>query len=190
MVSRLTMAAALAFTLSGVALYQASPVHAGGETTQLCRSSPHSWSGNIGLGAGESFSTGVAVGQQPGAQALVRSVAVSTGEGSRTAVVVRIGGQVATNGAVIIGGDIAVGNAGTEALHVTSVDLVITSCQTVAVADALTVQGSSLRAPNAEASDAPGLPETGAASRQVLFAALLLNGAGMVLVVIGRRRAA
>ncbi len=193
LVSKFTIGAALLFGvssvgMSSVALQYAHAGQAVDESAKACHSEPFAWSGNVGLAPGETFSTGVGVDQQLGQQSTVISFAVSTGEGSPSAMLVRIGDAVAGNGADVSGGAIAVSNNGAAAVHVTSVDLIVAQCQFVAVGDAPSLQSSGFQSSSLRASEAPLLPATGAGSRLVALGGLVTISLGTGLVVLARRR--
>ena len=182
-VLKITSCVAIALALSTVAMQRVSAAPEETAATAVCHRLPSSWSGNISLEPGASYSTGVAVEPQPGIQAVVDSVAVSTGEGSPTAISVRIGGVAATSGAIVLGGDVAVTNGGTNAVSLTSVDLVVSHCHLVATTEALSVGSFGLSGRLGEL-----LPATGANNGELALIAFGLVSVGAGLVAVGRRR--
>jgi LPXTG-motif cell wall-anchored protein len=188
LVSKMTVGAVVLVGLHSGGLHRAAATDYGSDAGKVCHSLTSSWSGNVALVPGESFSTGVTVEHQLGIQSVVTSAAVSTGEGSSAATLVQIGSDVASNGAVVDGGVISISNSGTTVLHITSVDVVVTHCHVVAVSDAPSLLTPASRPPEVRASDSPLLPETGAATPGVAAAGAVLVGAGAGLVAIGRRR--
>ena len=182
-VLKITSCVAIALATSTVAMQHVSAAPEDTAATAVCHRLPSSWSGNISLEPGASYSTGVAVEPQPGIQAVVDSVAVSTGEGSPTALTVRIGGVAATSGAIVLGGDVAVTNGGTSAVSLTSVDLIVSHCHLVATTEALSVGSFGLSGRLGEV-----LPATGANNGELALIAFGLVSVGAGLVAVGRRR--
>ncbi len=186
MVSKLTVGAAMMCGVFSVALPHvsaASPLTSTDVGT-LCASEQHAWSGNTSLAAGEAFFTGVNVAAQAGAELTVTAVAASTDEGS-SSLAVQIGGSAATNGAVTNGGGVSVANTGADAVHVTSVDVIVNRCQQVASAAA---QSSPQVSVEVSRPASTVLPSTGAASTGLIVGAVLLTVLGIAMVAIGRRR--
>ena len=182
-VLKITTCAEIALATSTVAMQHVSAAPGDTAVTAVCHRLPSSWSGNVTLEPGASYSTGVAVERQDGIQAVVDSVAVSTGEGSPTAISVRIGGVAATPGAIVLGGDVAVINGGTSAVSLTSVDLVVSHCHLVAITEAIAVGSFGLSGPSVES-----LPATGANAGELALVAFGLVSVGAGLVAVGRRR--
>jgi len=182
-VLKITTCVAVALATSTVAMQHVSAAPEDSSATAVCHKLPSSWSGNVSLEPGASYSTGVSVEQQEGIQSVVDSVAVSTGEGLPTGVSVRVGGASATAGAIVLGGDVAVSNGGTSTVSLTSVDLVVSHCHLVASTEAVSVGSFGLSGrPSAL------LPATGASSGELALIAFGLVSIGAGLVAVGRRR--
>jgi LPXTG-motif cell wall-anchored protein len=193
LVSRITISTTLVFGLSSVALHRVHAADANAGPTNVCHGQPQSWSGYASVAPGDTFATGVNIDVAVGAESTVSSVAVSTGEGGPSALVVRIGGSTISVGASTAGGSLTVSNNGSAAVHLTSVDLTLTQCQQVAIADAPSllssgVETSVIHGSARVASEAPLLPETGAASRGIAVGGVVLVGAGVGLLAVARRR--
>lgn len=188
LVSKMTVGAVVLVGLHSGGLHRVAATDYGSDASKVCHSLTSSWSGNVALGANESFSTGVTVERQIGVQSVVSSTAVSTGEGSSTAAVVQIGGAAATNGAVVDGGVISISNSGTTLMHVTSVDVQVNQCHQVAIADAPALLALAPRPVAVKASEGPLLPATGAATPGLVGVGAVLVGSGAGLVALGRRR--
>lgn len=187
-VSKIAVGATVVLGLSSVAAHHVGASNVVADATKVCHSEPHSWSGNVALAPGESFATGVVIAQAPGVQSLVSYLAVSTGEGLAALMAVRVGDAPASNGAPVDGGTITVSNGGANAVHLTSVDLMVTVCHDVAVSDAPVLPTLAIRSSPASVGYIPLLPETGAASRGIAAGGLLLVGLGVGLVALARRR--
>lgn len=182
-VLKISTCVVIALATSTAALQHASAASEDSNATAVCHRLPSSWSGNISLEPAASYSSGVAVEHQDGVQAVVESVAVSTGDGATAGISVRVGGVAATSGAIVLGGDVSVTNRGTSAVSLTSVDLVVSYCHLMATAEALSVGsfGSSGRLGEL-------LPATGANSGELALFAFGLVSVGAGLVAVGRRR--
>ena len=191
LVSKLTVGTAIVCGVIGIALSQASAAGtasahsvSSADVGTLCVSEQHSWSGNTALGGGEAIFTGVSVAAQAGTELTVTAVAASTDEGS-SALSVQIGDSAATQGGATNGGGISVVNNGVDAVHVTSVDVVVSRCQQVASAAVQSVPQVSVEASRPTS---VVLPTTGVASTGLVVGAVLLTLAGIAMVAISRRR--
>lgn len=186
-VSKLIVGLALSFGFVALAVQHVS---AGSAVGTVCADEVVSWSGSAVLGAGESIATGVVVPVQAGEQLTISSTAVSTAQGSPTALVVSVGNVVAVAGTSSLGGAISVANGAADSQQVTSVDVVVTRCHQVASESPRGVATVSIASESADFRTPGDLPNTGAASRGVFFAAVAFSAAGWGLLAIGRRRPA
>lgn len=190
-VSKLIVGSALAL---GVVVALAGPhvsaASADSAVGTVCADESVSWSGSAELGAGESIQTGVVVPVQAGEQLAIASAEVATAQGSPTGLDVSVGDVVAVAGASSLGGTISVTNGAAQSQQITAVDVVVTRCHQVASESPRVVATVSIAAESADSGTSGGLPNTGVASRGVLYAALAVTAAGLGLLVLGRRRPA
>ena len=184
-VSKLIIGSALA--LGVVAL---GGPHVSAAVGTVCADELISWSGSVDLAAGESIQTGVVVPVQAGEQLTIASAAVATAQGSPVGLVVSVGDVVAIVGASSLGGTISVTNGAAESQQITAVDVVAARCHQVASESPRVDATVSIASESADSGTSGALPNTGAASRGVLYAAVTLTAAGWGLLVLGRRRPA
>jgi hypothetical protein len=164
----------------------------------LCATEQYQWFGNEVLDPNESFGTGIVVPSEPGAQLRVIALDHSTGAVVTDAVSLRVGDTLASNGAVVAGGEITVTNFGGDPVTLTAAGLNIERCHQVdsaAPQQGLQVAARSFPTvnPAPAAPTTPGgaeaLPATGTTSAGLVYGAATCTAVGVVLLSISRRRA-
>jgi hypothetical protein len=164
----------------------------------LCATEQYQWFGNEVLDPNESFVTGIVVPAEPGTQLQVVALDHSTGAVVTDAVSLRVGDTVASNGAIVAGGEISVTNVGGDAVTLTAAGLNIERCHQVdSAAPQQGLQAAARIVPTVNPAPAvpvtpsggEALPSTGATSAGLVYGAAACTALGAVLVSISRRRA-